>query len=103
MYEECLIRILRVPYFSEKSSFLMKKYNTVVFKVRKDATKIMIKKLIRKVFGIEVMNVHIINVKIKNKYSGKKKKFCRRSWKKAYIVLKKGQGLKFISNNIESL
>ncbi|MCR3754995.1 MAG: 50S ribosomal subunit protein L23 [Candidatus Westeberhardia cardiocondylae] len=96
MINEDLIRILRIPYFSEKASFLMKKYNTVVFVVRKDATKIMIKKIIYNFFKINVVDVNIINIKNRSNFKKNNRSIFFKSWKKAYITLKPGQKLKFI-------
>ncbi|MCR3754653.1 MAG: 50S ribosomal subunit protein L23 [Candidatus Westeberhardia cardiocondylae] len=104
MNEAYHIRMLRCPYFSEKVSYLMKRNNVVVFKVRKDATKITIKKIIYKFFNIKVLRVHIINVKDKGRYYRNKHRcMTRKFWKKAYITLRSGKELKMISENKELL
>ena len=70
-------------------------YNTVVFKVAKDATKSEIKAAVEKLFEVEVKNVRTVNVKGKSKRTGFR--FGKRSdWKKAYVALKEGADIDFV-------
>lgn len=74
----------------------MEKSNTIVLKVAKDATKAEIKAAVQKLFEVEVEGVNTLLVKGKTKRHGQR--FGRRSdWKKAYVTLKEGQNLDFIS------
>lgn len=89
-----LIDILDAPIISEKSTIAAEKDNRFVFKVKKQATKIQVKKAVEAMFGVEVDSVHVLNVK------GKKKRFGktlgqRSDWKKAYVKLKPGHDISF--------
>ncbi|UVK77303.1 MAG: 50S ribosomal subunit protein L23 [Sodalis sp. Fse] len=93
--KERLLKILRAPHVSEKASTSMEKYNTIVFKVSKDATKAEIKVATHKLFKVEVNAVRTLMVKGKTKRH-KQCIVCRSNWKKAYVTLKKGENLDFI-------
>ncbi|SNC58364.1 50S ribosomal protein L23 [Sodalis endosymbiont of Henestaris halophilus] len=94
--EARVLTVLRAPHVSEKASIAMEKYNTIVFKVAKDATKAEIRASAYTLFQVEVNDVRTLIVKGKTKRHGKR--IGRRSdWKKAYITLQKGQNLDFIS------
>ncbi|MFV9998095.1 MAG: 50S ribosomal protein L23 [Arsenophonus endosymbiont of Dermacentor nuttalli] len=93
--EECLLKVLRAPYVSEKASTAMEKSNTIVLKVARGATKAEIKVAVQKLFEVEVKGVNTLLVKGKTKRHGQR--IGRRSdWKKAYVTLKEGQHLDFI-------
>lgn len=95
--EERLLKVLRAPHVSEKASAAMKESNTIVLKVAKDATKAEIKAAARKLFEVEVENVNTLVIKGQEKRQGKRFGRCR-DWKKAYVTLKEGQSLDFISS-----
>ncbi|QCI19036.1 50S ribosomal protein L23 [Buchnera aphidicola] len=97
IFEERLLKILLSPHISEKSSILTEKYNTVVLKVLKDSTKHEIKYAVEKLFNIRVDSVKTVRIKGKNKRQSNRIIF-RSDWKKAYVKVKKGQNLDFISN-----
>ena len=89
-----LMDILDAPIISEKSTIAAEKHNRFVFKVKKQATKIQVKKAVEAMFSVEVDSVHVLNVK------GKKKRFGktlgqRSDWKKAYVKLKPGHDINF--------
>jgi large subunit ribosomal protein L23 len=89
-----LIDILDAPIISEKSTIAAEKDNRFVFRVKKQATKIQVKKAVEAMFSVEVDSVHTLNVK------GKKKRFGktlgqRSDWKKAYVKLKPGHDISF--------
>ncbi|QCI20644.1 50S ribosomal protein L23 [Buchnera aphidicola (Brachycaudus cardui)] len=95
--EERLFKILLSPHISEKASISIEKFNTVVLKVLNNATKYEIKCAVKKIFNIEVESIKTLKIK------GKKKRQSNRiiyksNWKKAYIKVKKGYNLDFISN-----
>lgn len=95
MNEERLLKVLRAPHVSEKSTMAAETNNTVVFKVAKDANKAEIKAAVEKLFEVEVEGVRTVNVKGKTKRHGMS--FGKRSdWKKAYVVLKEGQDIDFV-------
>jgi large subunit ribosomal protein L23 len=85
-----LYDVIRRPLITEKSTNLKDLQNTVCFEVHRDATKPEIKKAVEGLFGVKVADVRTARmhgkVKRQGRYSGQ-----RPDWKKAYIVLKKGE------------
>jgi large subunit ribosomal protein L23 len=85
-----LYEVLRRPLITEKTTALKETQRTLGFEVHRDATKPEIKKAVEQFFGVKVENVRVVNVhgkvKRQGRYSGK-----RPDWKKAYVVLKKGE------------
>ena len=77
--------ILR-PIITEQSMehIDLKKY---VFEVASDANKIEIGKAVEEIFGVEVDRVTTMNVKGKQKRTGRYPAGYRRSWKKAVVKL----------------
>ena len=93
--EERLLKVLKAPHISEKSTMVAEKQNTIVFKVAVDATKAEVKAAVAKLFEVEVETVRTLNMKGKTKRSGER--VGRRSdWKKAYVTLKAGQDIDFM-------
>ncbi|MFD1008168.1 MULTISPECIES: 50S ribosomal protein L23 [Oceanisphaera] len=93
--EERILKVLRAPHVSEKSTMVAEKTNTIVFKVAMDATKAEVKAAVEKLFEVEVKDVRSLVVKGKTKRTGNRT--GRRSdWKKAYVTLKEGQDIDFI-------
>lgn len=91
-----LIDVLDAPIISEKSTVAAEKDNRFVFKVKKQATKNQVKGAVEAMFNVEVDSVHVLNVK------GKKKRFGktlgqRSDWKKAYVKLKSGHDINFVT------
>ena len=79
------------PNITEKSTSLSK-FNKVVFKVHKGASKNSIKKSIEKIFKVNVIKINTINLKGKTKIV-KNKKAYKPGYKKAIVTLKKGQNI----------
>ena len=79
------------PNITEKSTSLSE-YNKIVFKVHKNANKNSIKKSIEKIFKVNVVKIHTINLKGTTKMIRNKKTF-KSGYKKAIITLKKGQSI----------
>lgn len=94
--QERLFKILISPHISEKSSISTEKFNTVVMKVANNATKYEIKYAVQKLFSIKVDTIKTLQIKGKTKRKSNKI-IHRINWKKAYIKVKKGQNLDFIS------
>ncbi|WP_022947598.1 50S ribosomal protein L23 [Methylohalobius crimeensis] len=89
MNQLALMKVLLAPVISEKSTGLADNENRFVFKVRKDATKLQVRKAVELMFEVEVDSVQLLNMK------GKAKRFGRLAgkrsdWKKAYVRLKPG-------------
>jgi len=85
-----LYEVIRRPLITEKSTTLKETQATLCFEVHRDATKPEIKKAVETLFSTKVADVRVARVHGKTKrqgrYAGK-----RPDWKKAYVVLKKGE------------
>jgi large subunit ribosomal protein L23 len=89
-----LYQVILAPHVSEKGTRVAEKNSQIVFRVRRDASKPVIKQAVEKMFNVQVESVTVTNVK------GKVKKFGktpgrRQDWKKAYVRLKPGQDINF--------
>ena len=82
--------VLRRPLLTEKSTLLKESQHTLVFEVHRDATKPEIKKAVEALFGARVAEVRVANVHGKVKRQGRHVG-RRPDWKKAFVVLKKGE------------
>ena len=96
MNRERLMKILREPRITEKSTMLGDKYRQFVFRVVKDASKDEIKQAVELLFEVEVESVRTTTVK------GKQKRYQqaignRSDWKKAYVKLKSGFDIDFMN------
>lgn len=90
--ESRLAQILVAPIVSEKGTMVSEKYNQVLFKVLRDATKHEIKAAVESLLNVQVESVRTVVQKGKVKRSGKT--MGRRDHvKKAYVALKAGQEL----------
>jgi large subunit ribosomal protein L23 len=89
-----LYQVILAPHVSEKSTRVAEKNSQIVFRVRRDASKPVIKQAVEKMFNVQVESVTVTSVKGKVKKFGKTP--GRRSdWKKAYVRLKPGQDINF--------
>ena len=92
--EERLMKVLLAPVISEKATFIAEKYEQVIFRVLKNATKPEIKAAVENLFKVEVESVQVLNRLGKQKRSrngmGRK-----RNQKLAYVCLKPGQEINF--------
>ena len=94
MNDEKLFQVILSPHVSEKSSRLADKQRQMVFQVRRDATKPVIKQAVEKMFNVQVESVTVANVLGKRK--GGRNAGRRQDWKKAYVRLKPGQDINFV-------
>lgn len=94
IYTERLLKIIKCPHVSEKNSIQLEKYNIVVLKVSKYATKTDIKNTIYTLFSIKLKKINVL-VTPKKKKGSRNNIGYRRNWKKAYVVLTKGSKLDF--------
>jgi large subunit ribosomal protein L23 len=85
-----LFDVIRRPLITEKSTALKATERALAVEVHRDATKPEIKKAVETLFGVKVDSVRVLNVHGKVKRQGR---FVGRrpDWKKAYVVLKKGE------------
>ena len=98
--EERLLKVLKAPHISEKSTMVAEKLNTIVFKVATDASKAEIKAAVEKLFEVKVEAVRTLNVVGKTKRTGSR--MGRRSdRKKAYVPLVEGQDNDFVGGAAE--
>jgi large subunit ribosomal protein L23 len=85
-----LYEVIRRPLITEKSTRLKEVESTLCFEVHRDATKPEIKKAVESLFSVKVASVRVSNVhgkmKRQGRYVGR-----RPDWKKAFVVLKKGE------------
>ncbi len=93
--DEQLFQVIVAPHVSEKSTRLADKDRQVVFEVRRDASKPVIKLAVEKMFNVQVESVTLTNVKGKRKQTGRMPG-RRQDWKKAYVRLKPGQDINFV-------
>lgn len=91
--DEIVFHLIR-PHITEKTSFLAGQ-NKYVFWVKKKANKIEIKKAIEKLYGVNVIDVNILNPKPKKirlgRILGTKPVF-----KKAIVTIKEGQKIEIL-------
>ena len=85
-----IYEVIRRPLISEKTSTLKESQRSLCFEVHRDATKPEIKKAVESLFGVKVDDVRVANVHGKVKRQGRHVG-RRPDWKKAYVVLKKGE------------
>ncbi len=83
---------LRSPYFTEKSKFLYKKNNVLVFKVYKNINKLDIYYSVKKIFNLKIKKIRTLIVKGKKKIKKNVVTYSK-SWKKVYIIFNKKQNL----------
>jgi large subunit ribosomal protein L23 len=91
---EQLMTVLLAPHVTEKTSLAMQNHNQYTFRVRRDATKIDIRKAVELMFGVKVTGVQVVNE------SGKTRRFGRtngrtQDWKKAYVSLAQGHSIDY--------
>lgn len=91
---EMAYRILSFPNITEKATFLTKE-NKYIFRVYPDANKTEIKKVIGDMYGVDVVDVKIINIPAK-KRRFKKQIGWRKGYKKAVIEIKEGQKIEVL-------
>lgn len=89
-----LEQIVMAPLITEKGTFVSERTNQVVFRVRPDASKDLIREAIEQLFKVTVLKVRTVKLMGKNRRRGAIK--GRRSdWKKAYVTLKEGDRIEF--------
>jgi len=81
-------QILIKPWITEKSHQLIA-FNKYIFKIFKDADKIMVKKAIENLYNVKVAEVNIVNIPKKKRIYGRTKGW-KSGFKKAVVTLKEG-------------
>jgi len=87
-------RVLETPHVTEKATALTEE-DKYVFKVLPRTNKIEIKKAVEDLYGVDVINVRIINVPKRRRRLGKQKGW-RKGYKKAIVKIKKGQKIEIL-------
>lgn len=98
MNRERMLQVLLAPLVSEKATRAAEDNSQIAFRVATSATKLEIRRAVEALFKVDVVRVHTLNVKGKNKVFGRLQG-KRSGWKKAYVSLAKGQDIDF--GNIE--
>lgn len=98
MNQDRLMKVLLAPHITEKSNEVAEKNRQFAFKVLPSANKLEVKKAVESLFNVKVDSVTVANFK------GKKKRFGaiesqKKSWKKAYVSLKEGYDIDYLSQN----
>ena len=75
-----LYQVIKEPVITEKSAMQVAN-SKYTFEVEKRASKGEIKQAVEKIFGVTVLDVHVMNVKGKGK---------KPDWKKTVVTLKEG-------------
>jgi large subunit ribosomal protein L23 len=89
-----LYEVLKRPVDTEKTRFQSDLYEPQYsFEVDRHASKRLIKEAVERIFGVDVIKVHIINVKPKQGRYGRRVVVRKPSWKKAIVTLAEGQRL----------
>ena len=96
-YKDIIVR----PIITEKTMRYMDENNVVTFEVKKGTNKVLVKQAVEKIFGVDVENVNIVNVKPKEnrmgRYVGKTK-----AVRKAYVKIAKGQDIDLFGSDEEA-
>ena len=94
MNQERIYKILLGAHISEKASVAADERGQFAFKVVKDATRPEIKQAVEALYGVNVVNVTVLNVKgkVKRNMRGESR---APSWKKAYVRLAEGQDIDY--------
>jgi large subunit ribosomal protein L23 len=91
---EELMTVLIAPHVTEKSSLAMQNHNQYTFRVRRDATKVDVKKAVQLMFDVQVRAVQIVNEPGKTRRFGGRTGRTQDS-KKAYVSLAQGQTIDY--------
>ncbi len=87
-------KIFREPHVSEKATDLAEK-NQYIFRVFSEANKVEIKRAVEDFYGVDVVEVRIINVHPKSRRVGKTKGF-KKGYKKAIVRIMGGQTIEVL-------
>ncbi len=87
--------ILASPHVTEKATAISGQ-NQYMFKVLENANKTEIRKAVEAVYNVDVVHVHIINVKAKKRRLGKSSGW-KKGYKKAMVKIAKGQKIEALT------
>jgi large subunit ribosomal protein L23 len=84
--------VLKKPLITEKGNLMKDELNQITFEVDRRANKIEIKAAVEKIFKVNVVKVHTLNMRGKMKRLGRSQG-KKPNWKKAIITLKEGDNI----------
>jgi len=87
--------VLMEPHVTEKATDL-EKGNKYVFKIFKKANKIQVKKAVEDLYGVDVINVKIINIPRKKRRVRRKTEGFKKGYKKAIVRIAEGQKIEIM-------
>ncbi|OGC52175.1 50S ribosomal protein L23 [candidate division WWE3 bacterium RIFCSPLOWO2_01_FULL_39_13] len=89
-------KILKSPVMTEKSKSLTDTGNKYTFKVVSGATKGQVKKIVEDLYKVKVVGINSVSVKGKTKrsWSGKRKEYQRKDYKKVVVQLSEKDTIK---------
>ncbi len=82
------------PVITEKGTLAGEKSNQVVFRVRSEASKDLVREAVEKLFKVTVLKVRTSNFMGKERRRGVIRG-RKADWKKAYVTLKEGDRIEF--------
>lgn len=84
--------VLRRPLITEKSNYQNSQLHQYVFEVNADASKVLVKDAVEKLFDVKVLQVNMMNMPAKRKrYLRSRRMINRRTaYKKAIVTLAEG-------------
>jgi len=85
-----IYEVLKRPIRTEKS-YSLQRENKYVFEVDRRANKIQVKEAVERIFNVDVVSVHIINVPAKKGRYGRRVVVRKPAWKKAIVTIAPGQ------------
>lgn len=91
-----LYNVIKNIRLTEKATLLGEGNNEYVFKVDVDATKPQIKNAVQSIFGKTVTGVRTVQVRGKDRRSGRHDSGTTASWKKAIVRLKEGERIDLV-------
>ncbi len=86
--------VVKRPVITEKTSIQKEDANQITFEVDRRANRVMIRKAVESIFGVNVIGVRTMHVKGKVKQRGRIVG-KRRDWKKAIVTLVPGERIDF--------
>lgn len=88
-FSQIAARILQAPHITEKA-INMGQENKYIFKISSEGNKAEVKKAVKELYGVKVVDVNIINIPKKKRRLGKNQGF-KSGYKKAVVTLAKGE------------
>ena len=86
--------VIRSPLVTEKGTMASEKANQVVFRVRPQASKDLVREAVEKLFKVTVLKVRTAKFMGKERRRGQVRG-SKPYWKKAYVTLKEGDRIEF--------